>query len=391
MIVRQFLFWLRSAPAGERAEATAALARAFLYSDLSNDDLAAAEGAMTMLLDDPSPLVRMALAENLAPYETAPASVIYALAADQPDIAAIVLERSPLLVDADLVDAVASQGPLVQAAVARRANVPPSVAAAIVEVGEAEACLELLENPGAEIAPFTIDRMVERFGHLAPIREDLLLRPDLSVATRQALVAKLSETLADFVVSRDWLNPDRARRITKEACEKATVAIAAETPQQEVRPLIRHLRHSGQLTAGLILRALLSGNVSMFEESIAELSGVKLSRVTGLVHDRGSSGFRAIYEKAGLPASAFPAFREAIATLNEDGFLGDPSGAARLKRRMIERVLTRCSMSAIEDIEPLLMLLRRFATEAAREEARMFCEDLVDGLLPDIGMERVAA
>lgn len=65
--------------------------------------------------------------------------------------------------------------------------------------------------------------------------------------------------------------------------------------------------------------------------------------------------------------------------MNEDGFLGDPSGAIRLKRRMIERVLTRCSMSAIDDIEPLLMLLRRFATEAAREEARLFCEDLVEG------------
>jgi hypothetical protein len=113
--------------------------------------------------------------------------------------------------------------------------------------------------------------------------------------------------------------------------------------------------------------------------------------VIGLVHDRGSSGFRAIYEKAGLPSSAFPAFREAVATLNEDGFLGDPSGAVRLKRRMIERVLTRCSMSAIDDIEPLLMLLRRFATEAAREEARMFCEDLVDGLLPDLGSRLVAA
>jgi uncharacterized protein (DUF2336 family) len=392
MIVRQFLFWLRSAPAGERAEATAALARAYLYSDLSNDDLAAAEGAMTMLLDDPSPLVRAALAENLSPYDSAPASVIYALAADQPDIACIVLERSPLLLDADLVDAVASQGPAAQAAVARRNYVPPSVAAAIVEVGNAEACLELLENRGAEIAPFTIDRMVERFGHLAPIREDLLARPDLPVATRQALVAKLSETLADFVVARDWLNPDRARRVTKEACEKATVTLAAETPHDEVRPLIRHLRQSGQLTAGLILRALLSGNVTLFEESLAELSGMKLSRVIGLVHDRGSSGFRAVYEKAGLPLSAFPAFREAIATLNEDGFLGDPSGAVRLKRRMIERVLTRCSTSvAVDDIEPLLMLLRRFATEAAREEARMFCEDLVDGLLPDLGSRLVAA
>ena len=157
-----------------------------------------------------------------------------------------------------------------------------------------------------------------------------------------------------------------------------------------MRPLIRHLRQSGQLTAGLILRALLSGNISMFEESLAELSGVKLSRVIGLVHDRNSSGLRAIYEKAGLPASAFPAFREAIATMNEDGFLGDPSGVARLKRRMIERVLTRCSMSAIDDIEPLMMLLRRFATEAAREEARMFCDDLVDGLLPDPANRLVA-
>ena len=390
MIVRQFLFWLRSAPAGERAEATGALARAYLYSDLYDDDLAAAEGAMTMLLDDPSPLVRMALAENLAPFDTSPASVIYALAADQPDIASIVLQRSPLLLDADLVDAVATQGPLAQAAIARREYVPPSVAAAIVEVGEAEACLELLENPGAEIAPFTIDRMVERFGHLAPIREDLLSRPDLPVSTRQALVAKLSETLADFVVSREWLAADRAQKITKEACEKATVALAAVSRLEEVRPLIRHLRQSGQLTAGLILRALLSGNISMFEESLAELSGMKLSRVIGLVHDRKSSGLSAIYEKAGLPASAFPAFREAIATMNEDGFLGDPSGVARLKRRMIERVLTRCSMSAIDDIEPLMMLLRRFATEAAREEARMFCDDLVDGLLPDPANRLVA-
>jgi hypothetical protein len=36
MIVRQFLHWLRTAPSGDRAEATSALARAFLYSDLTN-------------------------------------------------------------------------------------------------------------------------------------------------------------------------------------------------------------------------------------------------------------------------------------------------------------------------------------------------------------------
>ena len=130
MIVRHFLQWVRTAPAGERAEATSALARAFLYSDLSPDDLGAAEGAMLMLLDDPSPLVRRALADALAASPDAPPAIIFALAADQPSIAAPVLALSPLFVDADLVDAVATGGPAAQAAIASRAALPRSVAAA---------------------------------------------------------------------------------------------------------------------------------------------------------------------------------------------------------------------------------------------------------------------
>ena len=134
---------------------------------------------------------------------------------------------------------------------------------------------------------------------------------------------------------------------------------------------------SGQLTAGLILRALLSGNVVLFEEALAELTGMPVARVSGLVHDSGSAGLRALFDKARLPQSTYPAFKEAIEAMREGGFLSEPGGAARLKRRMIERVLTRCADEEIGDIEPLLTLLRRFATEAAREEARLFCDELV--------------
>ena len=58
--------------AGERAEATRSLARAWLISDLSEDDRAAAEGALLMLLDDASPLVRQAMAEVFARSAEAP-------------------------------------------------------------------------------------------------------------------------------------------------------------------------------------------------------------------------------------------------------------------------------------------------------------------------------
>src|SRR6185312_6352794 len=101
---------------------------------------------------------------------------------------------------------------------------------------------------------------------------------------------------------------------------KATVTLAAVAPESEIRPLIRHLRESGQLNAGLVLRALLSGNVDMFEEALAELSGMPIARVSALVHDKGTSGLRAVFDRAGLPASTYPAFREAVEAMREGGF-----------------------------------------------------------------------
>ena len=146
MIVRQFISWIRTAPAGERAEATRSLARAWLISDLSEDDRAAAEGALLMLLDDPSPLVRQAMAEVFARSAEAPAAIVQALSLDQPSVALPVLEHSPLLIDADLVDIVATGNGEMQCAIARRINLPASVCAAIAEVGSAAAALELIEN-----------------------------------------------------------------------------------------------------------------------------------------------------------------------------------------------------------------------------------------------------
>jgi uncharacterized protein (DUF2336 family) len=194
---------------------------------------------------------------------------------------------------------------------------------------------------------------------------------------RQALLSKLSQTLAGFVAARQWLGPEHAEFATKDACEKATVALAADTSYDEVGALVQHLRQSGQLTAGMILRALLSGNVVLFEEALAELSGLPIDRVSAYVHDKNISGFRALYREAGLPEVAYPAFREALVAMRAGVLVGEQGGETRLKRRMVERVLNACAQERAEETASLLALLRRFAVEAAREEARLFCDDLV--------------
>jgi uncharacterized protein (DUF2336 family) len=391
MIVRQFINWIRTAPAGERAEATRSLARAWLISDLTDEDRAAAEGALLMLLDDVSPLVRQAMAEVFARSSDAPAAIVQALSLDQASVALPVLEHSPLLIDADLVDIVATGNCEVQCAVARRANLPASVGAAIAEVGSASAALELIENAYAELAPFSWDRIVERHGHLAAIRESMLVLDDLPAATRAALVGKLSETLMQFVVARNWLSADRAVRIAGEARERSTVNIAARTRGDDMSGLVRHLRATGQLTSGLILRALLSGNLELFDHALAELSGLPLSRVFALLHDRGGASLHALLRRAGLPESTFAAIQMALDVNHETGFVDSADGAASLRRRMVERVLTHCGTDQ-QAAEPLLILLRRFATESAREEARMFCDELMaEEAIAPIHQDMIAA
>jgi uncharacterized protein (DUF2336 family) len=388
MIVRQFIEWTRTAPREERAEASGALARAYLYSDLSPDDRAAAEGAMLILLDDSWPLVRRALADVLAASPSAPGAVVYALASDRPEIAAPVLALSPLLVDVDLIDAVATGTWMVQSTIASRAALPRPVAAAVAEVGSAEACLVLLNNRDAEVGPFSLDRILERYGHLEAIREPLAARKDLSANSRLSLIARIGQSLAGHAVGREWLDVDNALRIAREACEKMkmTAALAAQTQDAELRPIILHLRGSGQLTAGLILRALLSGKTTLFEGALGELADIPAGRVSGLIRGGSLSAVRALFDRAGLP----PAFREAIETMRQGRFVSAPGDVARVKRRMIERVLACCQNGEFGDLAPFVTLLHRFATEAARNDARLFFDGLA---LKDIRSrrQRVAA
>jgi hypothetical protein len=75
-----------------------------------------------------------------------------------------------------------------------------------------------------------------------------------------------------------------------------------------------------------------------------------VERVSALMQDRGSAGLRALFDRAGLPPSTYPAFKAAVEAMHEGGFVGEPGGAVRLKRRMVERVLTGCGKEALGDL-----------------------------------------
>jgi len=388
MIVRKFLQWSLTASASQRADGASALARAYLYADFDAEQKDEAEQALTSLLDDASPLVRRALAESFASAAEAPHHIILALADDQSDISSIVLGRSPLLSDSELIDCAAIGDTFAQSAIALRPKLSQPVSAALAEVGSCEALISLAINPGADLPEFSMHRMVERFGDDGELREALLSRPYLPGALRSDLVAATSKALFAFVTNCRWIPAERAERAAREAREKANVIIAVSSEAEANGPqkLVSHLRASGQLTTGLVLRALLSGNMSLFEAALCELSGLPMTRVRGLVGDWTSAGFAALYRKAGLPENLMQAFRAALDAMRVCGH--DYPGSARLSRQMVERVLTSCETSNSALADKLFVVLRRFEAEAAREEARLdapaFLQEEADPVVPPV-------
>ena len=164
------------------------------------------------------------------------------------------------------------------------------------------------------------------------------------------------------------------------------IAATSEEGENGAVALIAHLRGCGQLTASLLLRALLSGNASLLEAALTELSGLPALRVKGLTRDWRGSGFAALYRRAGLPEALLPAFRAAIEALHS-GDAGNASGAS-LSRQRVERVLTACKAENTGELNSLLAVLRRFAAEAARDEARQFSAALP---AKEEGVERLVA
>lgn len=369
MIVNKFRVWIQTVAPNRRAEGASALARAYLYSDLDEAQRAEAVQILTYLLDDPAPSVRQAIAEALAGALNAPHHLVLALAEDHSSIAAVVLARSPVLSEVELIDCAAIGDDLAQSAIADRADLTPPVAAALAEVGGPGALVTLARNHAVKMPEFSVRRMIDRHGDNADLREALLQRPDLPVFARVDLVTATTRALATFVAGCNWLSDERMTRVAREARDRAAILIAETSPTSDApAALVAHLRHAGQLTVGFILRAILSGRLELFKAALADLSGVPLTRVDALTEECESAGFAALYRKADLPPELLGAFRIALRAIREADWTQCHGG--NLSRTAVERMLTACELINNGEFDRLIVLLRRFEAEAARDQAR---------------------
>ncbi|MGZ2456409.1 uncharacterized protein (DUF2336 family) [Rhizobium anhuiense] len=369
MIVEAFLRWIETAKTGDRARAANALGRAYLQSEMSADERAAAEMAMTFLLDDPSPRVRLALAEAIAWSPDAPRSLILSLAEDQPEVACHAVTCSPLLSDADLVDLAARGNGATRMLIAARAHVTRPVSAALAEVGDEEELLCLLENDGAVISSLSLKRIAERLGYCCDIRNLLLDRSDLPADARQLLTQHVSNALVGLPLAQAAIGLQRLQRISREATEAAIVSIAGDIAPREIPDLVQHLRLNGRLTPSFLMHALCAGKVDFFAGAIVDLTGCSERRVRSILATGRMHAVRALYESAGLPRDISVIFVEATMLWRDAARKAPGSVLGNVCGRLLEKFRHHDAHGAIGE---LLDMVEKLHVTEQRQSARVY-------------------
>lgn len=351
-----------------RIEMTDRIAGAYNQSPLTEYEVLIAEQIFRLLLRDTEVRVRVSLSEHLKDSKRIPHDVVISLAQDVEEVALPMLQYSEVLTDEDLLDLISATEQISRyLAISRRRSVSDLVTDQLIQKGNEEVAHTLVANEGARISDIGYSRIVESFQNNVSLMKSLSERPYLPVTVVDKLVNVVSHTLGESIKKKYHHMPDEQidREIDKEVektREKETLRLIRNSDSEvDTERLILQLQASGRLNPSVILSALCQGNFNFFEMSLAKLSDIPAANARKLINDRGELGFRAIYNKSGLPDAMFPAVKLLLKIVHELHEEGEQLGTSRYANRLVERILQYSEDKNMENLSYIIALVRRIA------------------------------
>lgn len=349
----------------QRAQAAHKICRRIDAGELSDADRESAQQILQLMAADAAALVRKTLSTTLRNSPNLPHDIAMRLAKDIDAVAIPLLKNSPVLTDEDLVDVLLSGTPEKQVAIAQRPTVSEDVTEVIALYGHKTAVEAAAYNEGASFSDAGYSGMLGRFGADDAVKSAIISRRTLPPGVTEKLVAMVTGELFDRLVNKHELPPQLAIEIASGARERATLDLVEQAGlSSDPARFVQQLHLNGRLTPSLIMRGLCLGHMSFVEHALAELAGVPRSKAWLMIHDAGTLGLKTIFERAGLPAGMFTAFRMAIDVYHKTEYDGGSGDQERFRQRMVERVLTQFQAIPRADLDYLLEKLN------ALDEAR---------------------
>ena len=253
------------------------------------------------LARDTAPRVRQVLAEEIKTLDCVPRRIVKALARDVESVAAPILEYSPLLSDADLIDVITSaQASFALIAIAKRRPLQPNVSEAIATALDVPAVAALLLNSGAQIRNQTIHKIVRHAKTIKDWHLPLVLRNDLSQRAIRRIATFVSKALIEQLAAKHKLD-DATRSYLKQQMQKrieSGESISEAPPSPPVD--LSSLHKKGKLDDAFVERAIDDGSRAAVTGGLALLASVPQDAVVRIFDSGLAKPITALVWRAGL-------------------------------------------------------------------------------------------
>ena len=254
------------------------------------------------LARDQAPRVRAILAEEIKLLDCVPKSVIDILARDVEEIvAAPILEYSPLLSDADLIEIIAgATAEHALNAVARRQPLSHEVSDAIVGTLDIPAVATLLANPRASIRERTLDKLLETAEHIGALHAPLTLRSDLSARTVRRLAAFVGTALLEALTASSGLEEGTRSFLNRRLRERLRKDTDDSPANGEVAHTVILTAQNGELSDEFMERIAEGGNKDAVIVALSQLAKVPPETVRRILDARSAKAIVALVWMAHL-------------------------------------------------------------------------------------------
>jgi len=333
--------------------------------------------ALLKLAADPVFRVREVLAQKLVNVPTLNADLLFAIIADDDEIALPFLAETPALGHWHMLAVLRVGDDARRATVALRPDISPEAVDYIIESLPFAVNVLMLENEALVLKPDQYRALYDRFGETREVLDILMARPDLPLDLRIGHARLAASRMQQFVVERGWLPAAGASELVVDAEETAVLEILTGTAPQQRADVINRLVDDELLTPSLIVRAACTGAMDLVADIVASLAGVSGKRAREAMFVKPAGTFRSLHHKAGLPQSCYWTLQAACDVAREERQEGVRLPPEDFGRRMIEVLLTRYEALPMAERPKQLDFVGRFAADRTRHIAKRLKADLL--------------
>jgi uncharacterized protein (DUF2336 family) len=260
-----------------RAELAAKIARLMpgLSERESSHVVALTIETLECLARDATVRVRTILAEEIKYLDCVPKEIALRLAQDvETAVAAPILEYSPLLSDADLMEIIAcGQVQEVLTAIAKRKPVSEPVSEVLVKSLSVPAVAALLVNHDARIRKETMDKIIDQVEEISAWQLPLALRADLSARAIRRIGSLVGASILERLAARNDLSDATRMHLNRELRARL-----AETPVESggvsAADTVAAAKKEGRLDGGFVETAAQSGQREVVVVALAQLANI---------------------------------------------------------------------------------------------------------------------